>query len=184
MPERIGRMLRWISTAITNCGNQMVYHDWEKLYPISSCSATAFPEMLRQHFSAAVVDHGCSILFRDPNRYRTTKLPEHCNELGNPVQIRSISTSRRVFKGLKHIVLISETDITNFTLEHGDTAMETECTLFPIPLGTDLKPHLYCLLASFIQPSLKPDFNAEIERIRASLKKKYPEQYARFCELG
>ncbi|KAF1971160.1 hypothetical protein BU23DRAFT_570158 [Bimuria novae-zelandiae CBS 107.79] len=178
LPERVGKTLHRISAAITDRGNEMVYHDWEELYNVSSYSATAFPSNLHRHFSAAVVDRGYSILFRDRDRCRTTIIPKDHTELNIPLKMRGFNTTRRAYEGRTHVALISSQVITdNITVtENG------EFTFISIPSGTLLKAYLYCLLTSFIAPPLDSGPDVEMEEIKASLKEKYPQQYARFIE--
>lgn len=183
LPERLGEMHHRISAAITGRGNEMVYHDWEELYNVSSSSATAFPKKLRRQFSAAVVDRGYSILFRDHDRYRTTILPKDYAELSIPVRMRGFYTTMRAYKGWRHVVLVSSRVTTGGDITLTEDGVTVKFTVIPIPPGTVRKAYLYCLLSSFIQPSLDPSSNAEIVKIKASLKERYPEQYTQFSEL-
>jgi hypothetical protein len=185
LPRRVGEMLCRISATITDRGNEMVYHDWEELYSVSSSSATAFPDQLRRFFTATVVDRGYSILFRNPDEYRTTKIPTDFAELSVPVMMRGFYTTMRAYQGRRHVALIpSKVEKNARIITLTEKGVTTEFTVIPITSGTPLKAYLYCLLTSFMQPSLYSRPDVKIEAIKASLKEKYPEQYARFVELG
>jgi len=183
LPVRMSTALRQLSAAFTQLGNQWVYHDLEGNYKVSSASAIAFPEELRQQFSAAVVDRGFSILYRSSEWYRTTKIPKSFADLGGSTPQQSINTTVCEFRGWKHVLLIPtkrRRDVKKITFS--DDYVTTDVMVFPIPSGPDLEPHLYCLLLSFIQPSFGPGENREIEEIEATLKEKYPKHYSKFFD--
>jgi hypothetical protein len=171
MPKRGGRTLQRISAAITGSGNEMMYHDFDKVYEAPS-SAIAFPTELSSHFSAVALNRkATTILFRDAEQVRITIFP-HFQDLGKPIPRLSIQAGMRPYN-CKHVFLVpaeGKKDDWGFALSENGT---TEFTLHV------LKPYLYCLLSSFIQPS-DSDSNVETEEIKALLKKKYPGQYARF----
>jgi hypothetical protein len=189
MPQCVGEMLRRISAAITGSGNEIMYHDLKNVYEAPS-SAIEFPTEFASHFSAMALNStATSILFRDPKKVRITIFP-HYQDLRNPTPQLSIHAGMRPYKNCKHVLLVpaegekddwefasSEDGTTEFTsLVKGVT---TYLKVISIPSGQFLKPYLYCLLSSFIQPS-DPHSKAETKKIKALLKEKYPEQYALF----
>lgn len=151
MPLRLSPTLRRISTAIMSLGNQMVYHDLEEQFEVTS-SATAFPETLRLHFSAAVVDRGLSILYSSTSRFRSTIIPAYVDLRASPF-LQGIETVSIVYPRKKQIVIVAESDVME-NLAFLKNGYMADATVFSIPSTPDLKVALYRLLLSFVQLSV------------------------------
>jgi hypothetical protein len=187
-PKRGDQTLHQISTPITDSGNKMMYHDLDKVYEAPS-SAIKFPTELSSHFSAVALNcRATTIMFWDAEKVRIT---DYQNPR-NPIPQLSTHAGMRPYN-CKHVYLVpaeGEKDDWDFVLAKDGTteftlpvnSVTTHLKVISIPSGHVLKPYLYCLLSSLIQPS-DPESNVETKEIKALQQRKYPEQYALFFGL-